>query len=106
MGEEARPSEGIITQQSCCVTKAAPHLQKPTLCGFLEKSGGTLSCPSVPTKEDLDVQAQAQCDASVCVSEVSLPGSTAWTQAEARLKIATSDYIAEEALVAQNLQAM
>merc|ERR1711934_275682 len=104
--ENARPSEGIITQQSCCVSKAAPFLKKPTLCDYLTESGSTVSCPESPTPDQLDVQEEAECAAETCIRTTSGPGSSAWTQAQEMLKIATADYIAEMATVAQNLQAM
>lgn len=104
--EEARPEEGINTQQACCVTKAAPQLIKPTLCNFLEKSGSTFKCPDAMSAEARDAQKQAECQPDVCVRDVSGPGSSAWTQAESMVKIAVADYIAEEALLAQKLMAM
>jgi len=104
--EEARPGEGIVTQQTCCVTKAAPRLEKPTLCSFLKKSGSTLNCPSTMTQDAIDAQKQAGCEDGICVRDVSGPGSSAWTQAESMVKIAVADYIAEQALVAQKLMAM
>jgi hypothetical protein len=102
--EQARPTEGITTSQRCCVTKSSPRLERPTLCSFLKKLGATQECSASPSPTALDQQKQAECEETVCVNDSSGPGSSAWTQAEAALKISAADYIAEHALLAQKLQ--
>jgi len=106
MREQARPDEGIVTQQRCCITKSAPRLSRPILCDFLRELGSIKECSASPTPQQQQMQKEAECPAEECVRADSGAGSGPRAQADERLKIAMADYIAEAAVVSQNLQAM
>lgn len=104
--EQPRPDEGIVTQQRCCITKSAPRLSRPILCDFLRELGGIRECPAAMTAQQTLMQTEAECPITDCVRADSGPGSGPRAQADEQLKIAMADYVAEAAVVSQNLQAL
>lgn len=104
--EQPRPDEGIVTQQRCCITKSAPRLTRPILCDFLRTLGSLQECPEKVTAQQTLMQTEAQCPITDCVRADSGAGSGPRAQADEQLKIAMSDYVAEDAVLSQNLQAL
>jgi hypothetical protein len=104
--EQARPDEGITTQQRCCITKSSPRLSRPILCDYLRELGGTQQCGSSITPQQRKLQHEAECPETECVRADSGPGSGPRAQADEELKVAMADYVAEAAVVSQNLQAL